>query len=58
MPVVGLDSLRSLLYRAARRFRERSGAALTRMLRLTGAAVAAYLVALLLLDDPGPSWRR
>ena len=53
MPVVGLDSLRSLPDRAARGFREGGGAALTRMLRLTGAA-AAYLVAVLLLDHPRP----
>lgn len=37
-----------------RRLRDRRGAALTRMLRLTSAAVAAYLVALWLLSDPRP----
>ena len=36
------------------RFWARRGAVTTRTLRLTGAAVAAYLAALLVLDDPRP----
>jgi uncharacterized membrane protein YccC len=41
-------------HRTIARFWARRGAVTTRTLRLTGAAVAAYLAALLLLDDPRP----
>jgi Aromatic acid exporter family member 1 len=47
-------ALRGLLRRAARRVRRLGGALLTRVARLTGAAVAAYLAALVALDDPRP----
>ena len=40
--------------RTIARFWARRGAVTTRTLRLTGAAVAAYLAALLVLDDPRP----
>ena len=40
--------------RTIARFWARRGAVTTRTLRLTGAAVAAYLAALLILDDPRP----
>jgi Aromatic acid exporter family member 1 len=47
-------ALRGLLRSAARRVRRLGGALLTRVARLTGAAVAAYLAALVALDDPRP----
>jgi aromatic acid exporter family member 1 len=47
-------ALRGLLRSGARRVRRLGGALLTRVARLTGAAVAAYLAALVALDDPRP----
>ena len=49
-----VDRVRMRARRSIRELRQSVGAALTRVLRLTGAAVAAYLAALLLLDDPRP----
>jgi Aromatic acid exporter family member 1 len=47
-------ALRGLLRIGARRVQRLGGALLTRVARLTGAAVAAYLAALVALDDPRP----
>ena len=43
-----------VVHRTIARFWARRGAVTTRTLRLTGAAVAAYLAAVLVLDDPRP----
>lgn len=52
--VAGVDAVRALMGRRLREVRVSGGATLTRVARLTGAAVGAYLAALLLLDDPRP----
>ncbi len=49
-----MHSLRDLARSSVRRVRERGAAALARVLRLTGAAVAAYLIALEIVTDPRP----
>jgi Aromatic acid exporter family member 1 len=52
--LIAHNALRRLVRSVGRRVRRLGGALLTRVARLTGAAVAAYLVALVALDDPRP----
>jgi hypothetical protein len=52
--MLGMHNLRGFFRSSLRRVRERGAAAFARVLRLTGAAVAAYLIALPIVADPRP----